>query len=211
MKKYIPKEIIFIVLLSIFLNILRLVLFDNKSFVWLFWNIFLAIIPFAISSLLLFYQDNNKLKNIYFLIFGFLWLIFIPNAPYLITDLIHIGVVKSVPVIYDAFLLFSMAWIGFYLCLYSIYHIDQILKKRYKKSVSEIAIFFIILFISFGIYLGRFLRFNSWDLFKDPISLLKTTHLTFLYPKDHTTYLYIVLFTIFIYIFYQSFKHIKEN
>lgn len=210
-KKYIPKEIVLVTILVILLNIFRIVLFGSHSFVWLFWNLFLAIVPFVISSFLLNRDSENKLSNISFFIFGFFWLLFIPNAPYLITDLIHIGVVRSVPVIYDAFLLFGMAWVGFYLGLYSIYHIDQILNKRYTKKFSKIVIFFIILFISFGIYLGRFLRFNSWDVFKEPVSLIKTTHITFVYPKDHTTYLYIALFAVFIYVFYMSFKYIKEK
>jgi uncharacterized membrane protein len=210
-KNYIPKEILLIIILSIFLNILRVVLFDSHSFVWLFWNLFLAIIPFVISSFLLNKDNKKRLSNATFFILGFFWLLFIPNAPYIVSDLIHIGVVRSVPVIYDAFLLFSIAYAGFYLGLHSIYHIDQILKRRYKKTISEIVIFLIILFISFGIYLGRFLRFNSWDIFKEPISLIKTTHITFLYPKDHTTYLYVALFVLFTYVFYLSFRYMKEK
>ncbi len=210
-KKYIPKEIVLIMLLALFLNTLRIVLFDSRSFVWLFWNLFLAVVPFVISSFLLIYDDKNRLTKTSFFFFGFFWLLFIPNAPYLVTDLIHIGVVRSVPVIYDSFLLFSVAWLGVYLGVYSINHIDQILKKRYTKKFSEVVIFFIILFISFGIYMGRFLRFNSWDIFREPLSLIKKTHITFVYPKDYNTYLYIALFAIFVYIFYRSFKYIKER
>lgn len=207
--KYIQKDLIFIIILAIVLNISRIILFGSSSFVWLFWNLFLAIVPFVISSYLLDKERMHSLSKWSFYLLGFLWLIFIPNAPYIITDLIHIGVVRSVPVLYDAFLLFGIAWVGLYLGLNSIYHIDQILANRYKDIIREVLIFFIILFISFGIYIGRFLRFNSWDIFKQPIFVFKTTHTTFLYPTDYKTYLYIALFTLFIYIFYKSFKYTK--
>lgn len=207
--KIFSKDILIVILIATILNILRIFIFGSYSFVWLFWNLFLAIIPFVISSMMLIYDKENRLKKGQLIFWGFLWILFIPNAPYIVTDLIHIGVVRSVPVIYDAFLLFSMAWLGLYLGFYSVFHINQIILKRFSNKKTEIFIFLITLFMSFGIYLGRFLRFNSWDVFKEPFNILKSTHLTFIKTEDGTSYLYIALFTFFIYSFYKAFRSQK--
>lgn len=207
MKKYFPRDIFIVLIIVALLNILRVLLFKSDSFVWLFWNIFLAIIPFVISSYLLWISGKEKRKKIIFYILAVLWLLFIPNAPYLITDLIHIGEIRAVPVVYDAFLLFGVAWIGVYLWLYSNIQIESIFAKKYSKKITEGIMFFIILLTSFGIYLGRFLRLNSWEIFSDSSYFLKVLHQKLLIKSDPNDYFYIILFTLFLYTFYKAFKY----
>jgi uncharacterized membrane protein len=212
LKKFIPKDIIIIALLAISLVVFRDIIFGSHSFDWLPWNIFLAFIPFAISSFLLWLDNQKKLDRAIFIIGIIFWLLFIPNTIYIVTDLIHVGVVRSVPVLYDAFVIFSSAWVGLYLGLYSIFHINQILKKRFSKNVTEILLLIMMLFISLGIYLGRFLRFNSWDVFGYPGPLFKTVFQTFFDRNNlKAELMYLVLFTIFTYLFYKAFKHTKGN
>lgn len=207
MKKYFPMDIFIVLIMVIILNILRLLLFKSDSFVWLFWNIFLAIIPFAISTYLLWASDKHKVNKIIFVILAILWLLFIPNAPYLITDLIHIGEVRAVPVIYDAFLLFGAGWVGIYLWLYSNTQIESLLLIKYTKRVTKIIMFFIIFLTSFGIYLGRFLRLNSWEIFSDSSYFLKILHQKLIVKGDLKEYLYIFLFTVFLYGLYFASKY----
>lgn len=193
--------------LAIILNIFRIVIFNKFSQVYLLWNIFLAFIPFLISSILLWSVNKNKLKNPLFIIGGILWLLFIPNAPYIITDLIHIGEVRAVPALYDSFLIFTSAWVGLLLGLYSIHHIEQILKKRYSQKVTYITLGVIMLFISFGIYLGRFLRFNSWDIFEKPLSFINGIGNIFSRSSNYKeALLYTLLFLFFIIMSYNSWR-----
>jgi len=206
-KIFIQKSIILLILLALILNILRVVLFGKLSFVYLLWNIFLAFIPFLISSILLYFSNKNKLNKTFFIIGGIFWLVFLPNAPYIVTDLIHIGVVRSVPVLYDSVLLFTSAWVGLLLGMSSMFHIEKILLSRYTKKVTAIIIIIITFLISIGMYLGRFFRFNSWDIFTNPLSFIGKILNTLSYSTYHIEALiYIPLFFTFIYISYLSWK-----
>jgi uncharacterized membrane protein len=211
-KLNIPKFIIPITIIAVVLNILRVILWDKISFIFILWNIFLALIPFIISSYLLIYSKKEKVNKI-ILILGFiLWLLFIPNAPYIITDFIHLGEARAVPLIFDILLLFSSSLIGLWLCLSSLFHIEQIIKNKYNPKLTSIIMGFIILLISFGIYLGRYLRFNSWDIFINHTSLIKNIWKIFSEPSMYTgVYLYTGLLFFFIFLFYKSYKYSIKN
>ncbi len=211
-KLNIPKFIIPITIIAIVLNIFRVILWDKISFIFILWNIFLAFVPFVISSYLLVYIKKGKINKFIF-IFGFiLWLLFIPNAPYIITDFIHLGSARVVPLIFDILLLFSSSLIGLWLCFSSLFHIEQIIKIKYNQKVTSIIIGIIILLISFGVYLGRYLRFNSWDFFTNHTSLIKNVWKIFVEPSAHTgVYLYTGLLFFFILLFYKSYKYSIKN
>jgi len=207
-KILIPKSLLVLIMLAITLNLLRIVLFGKLSFIYLLWNIFLAMIPFMISSTLLYYNNNDKLNNSLFIVGSIFWILFLPNAPYIVTDLIHIGVVRSVPVLYDSVLLFTSAWIGLLLGMHSLFHMEKILLSKYSKKVTSIIIVVVLLLSSFGIYLGRFLRFNSWDIFTNPLSFFNILLNTLYYSPYHIEALiYIVLFFSFTYVSYISWKY----
>ncbi|HAQ02317.1 hypothetical protein A2467_01770 [Candidatus Nomurabacteria bacterium RIFOXYC2_FULL_36_8] len=211
----IPKQIAILLALAIALNIVRIFLFHTTSSLYMFWNILLAFVPFFISSVLLLYTSNgsegqkgkDKITQPFFIVGFILWFLFLPNAPYVMTDFIHLGRMHVVPVMYDIFFFFSSAYVSLLLGLYSIQHIEKILLLRFTKRVVSIAIPVIILFASFGIYLGRFLRFNSWDLFTSHVPLLKAIWDVFTKSNDYiNVYSYTILFFFFIYISYISFK-----
>lgn len=211
-KILIPKSIVFLLILVFILTILRVILFGKYSLVYILWNILLAFIPFFISSMLLCLKEKGSLKNIIFIIFGIVWLLFLPNAPYIVTDLIHIGVVRAVPVLFDSILLFTSAYIGLMFGMHSIFHIEKILISKYSKKLTSIIVAMIILLTSFGMYLGRFFRFNSWDVFISPFSSSDKLLKTLSYSTYHIEALiYIPLFFIFIYIFYYSWKSSKKE
>jgi len=204
----IPKSVITLTILAVALNILRIIIWGKMSFVYILWNIFLAFIPFIISSLLLLFSNERKLKKIIFIFGIILWLIFIPNAPYLVTDFIHLGTTRSIPVIYDVFLLFSSASVGLILGFQSLFHIEQIIKMKYSTQITSLIMGFIIFIISFGIYLGRFLRFNSWDVFINHTSLIKNVWKIFSQSKTHIeVYLYTLLFFVFLALSYKAWKY----
>lgn len=208
----IPKSIIIIIVFSVLLNILRVIIWGKFSFVYILWNIFLAIIPFVISSLLLNISNQKKIHQITFIAVGIVWLLFLPNSPYIITDLIHIGEVRFAPDLFDSFLLFSSAWAGLLLGMHSISHIEQILINRYSQKIASIVIIKVMFLISFGVYLGRFLRFNSWDVFASPNYFLNGIKEIFTSKDDFKVAIaYTVLFFFFILMSYYSWKFSQKN
>jgi uncharacterized membrane protein len=215
MSKYkiiIPKNILILFAFSSALIILRMVLFGSFSLKYIFWNIFLAFIPFAISYILFSFSKENNINKIYFYIGIIFWFLFIPNAPYIVTDLIHIGEIRAVPVLYDSVLLFTSALIGLLLGAHSIYHIEQILKIKYSQKIVSFIIFTAIFFISFGIFIGRFLRFNSWDIFENPVLFIRAIGDVFT-NKDYSieAFFYTILFFLFISMFYLSWKSTQKT
>lgn len=196
--------------LAVFLNILRIILFGNNAFVYIFWNLFLAFVPFFISSILLLNTDKKNIIKPLFIIGFILWILFLPNAPYVVTDFIHLGRIRAVPVMYDMFLLFAAAYSSLLLGLYSISHMEKMLLLKFTKKITNILILIIILFTSFGVYLGRFLRFNSWDFFISHNSLVKSIWKIFTESNGYANVFgYTLLFFIFIYVSYLSFKSAK--
>lgn len=208
----IPKSIIYLFYLALVLNILRVFLFGNTAFLYILWNILLAFIPFFISSILLLRTNKENIIKPFFIIGFILWFIFLPNAPYVITDFIHLGRIHSVPVMYDIFLLFASAWVSLLMGLYSLLHMEKILLLRFTKKITDIIIVIIIFFTSFGVYLGRYFRFNSWDLFTSHRSLVSTIWDIFTQSNNYiNVYSYTILFFFFIYISYISFKNRDIN
>jgi uncharacterized membrane protein len=202
-----PKSILLIASLAIVLNILRIIIWGKNSFVYIPWNIFLAFIPFCISYVLFYLHQEKKLNTGVFIIGFLLWLLFIPNAPYIITDFIHLGEIRAVPIIFDTLLLFSSATVGLALCFQSLFHIEEIIRTKFSKTNTSLILGFIILLISFGVYLGRFLRFNSWDIFINHTTLIKNVWKIFSQSNSHIeVYLYTLLFFLFLTLFYRAWK-----
>jgi uncharacterized membrane protein len=210
-KKNIPKQITLLTLLVIVLVIIRIFIFNSFSLIYILWNIFLAIIPFIISLILLDRAKKEKLSKILLIIGSIIWILFLPNAPYLVTDLIHIGVVRAVPALYDSFLLFSSAWVGMLLLMHSLFHMEKIISMRYVKWKVEVIISVIILLTSFGVYIGRFLRFNSWDIFIDNSIISKNVWIILSQPTNNLeVFLYTALFFLFIFVSYVAWKNTKN-
>jgi uncharacterized membrane protein len=201
----IPKSVIYLTILAVVLNVLRVIIWGKISLIYILWNILLAFVPFFISFILLSLSKEKKLSKIIFIIGFILWMLFIPNAPYIVTDFIHLGEIRSVPMIYDVFLIFSSASVGLMLGFHSFFHIEQIIKTKYSPRVTSLIMGLIMIIISFGIYLGRFMRFNSWDVFVNHTSLIKNVWKIFSQSTANTeVFLYTGLFFFFLYLSYKA-------
>lgn len=208
----IPRQILILLALAIVLNILRIFIFKTTSSLYMLWNIFLAFIPFFISSILLLHTNKGNFTKPFFIIGFIFWFAFLPNAPYVVTDFIHLNRISIVPPMYDIFFFFSSAYVSLLVGLYSISHMEKILLLKFKQKITNIIIPIIILFASFGMYLGRFLRFNSWDLIFSHKFLISSTWNVFLRPHSVTNvYTYTILFFFFVYISYIAFKNTKNS
>jgi uncharacterized membrane protein len=211
MKSYqrisIPKYIVLLLALAIVLSVGRIALFDSFSFIYLLWNIFLALLPFVVSALLLSYEKEKRLPHVVFIVGGFIWLLLLPNAPYMITDLIHVTEGHTVHFFYDTVLLFTSAYVGLELFLHSLSDMERVIHMRYAQVWMRLVTAGIILVTSFGICLGRFFRFNSWDVIAHPIELFKNISIIFLSPYVHTqVYILLVAFFVFLMLAYTAWK-----
>lgn len=139
----------------------------GSTFIFLIWNLFLAWIPYwiAISLHRIYQWTNSKALSIGWMM---AWLAFFPNAPYIITDLLHLHQRPAVPFWYDLMLIVSFAWTGFLLGLLSLHEIRVFIKKMYSEKLSWYFTIAASVLCGFGIYLGRCLRWNSWDILTQP-------------------------------------------
>ena len=154
------------------------------TFIFLNWNLFLAWIPYLIALSL---PSLHRYFGSKIIIAGILltWLLFFPNAPYIITDLLHLKKRVFIPFWYDVMLLVSFGWTGLMLGFLSLYEVQLFLQKIINRSLAWIFSIGSIFLCSFGIYLGRFQRWNSWDIFTDPISLLTEAFTPLVHPMDY--------------------------
>ena len=137
----------------------------NFNFSWMSFNMALALIS-VILAWSAYYIKNKQLK-IFLLI---IWLMFIPNTIYIVTDILHLLQQASNISIFSRIILYLQYFIflsiGLLTYILSLYPIEKILKKHYKKQKENINILLITInfLIGFGIVLGRVHRLNSWDL-----------------------------------------------
>src|SRR3954452_5803592 len=146
----------------------RMAYTGTSGHVWLLWNLVLAWIPFVLALLL--YERARAGAPLGVLVpLGLLWLVFFPNAPYLVTDLKHIGGGGGrVPLLYDVLLLSAGAWTGLLLGLTSLFLVHCVVRRRLGARNAWALIVGVLALSSFGIYLGRVLRWNSWDVVANP-------------------------------------------
>ncbi len=200
-------------LLASSLLVLRIKLTHDFYLLFLVWNLILAFIPYVISSYLRHENYNNRWSKISFVGLFMIWLLFLPNAPYIITDLIHISNSSGSWRVFDALLIVSFAVLGTYLGILSIYDmsrsISKLFKYRWKKLLHKLPYVFVML-SAFGIYLGRELRYNSWDIIKNPLLLWNDCMDLIMAPQDHLeAWLFMLSMSLFLstsYYVYTSYK-----
>jgi uncharacterized membrane protein len=167
--------LVIISIVSVALMLLRVKLTHEIYLLFLIWNLFLAFLPYYFSSKL----KETIPGSIRFYIISFVWLLFLPNSFYLITDFVHLHYNSMAQFVYDAILLSFFTIAGFYAGYISMTHILFILNLKYSSKKSWLIIIFISYLSAFGVYLGRILRFNSWDIITKPFHLTTTIFDTF--------------------------------
>lgn len=156
---------------AIALCTLRIMKTDTPAYIFLIWNLFLAFIPWWISS---YFKSRQRLswKSLPLLV---LWLLFLPNAPYILTDLFHLKHRPPIPLWFDLVLILSFAFLGLLVCYRSLKDMIGLFRSYMRPGLVVALTYGIFWIMSFGLYLGRFLRFNSWDVI-NPISLGKACY-----------------------------------
>ncbi len=193
------------ILFCFILLAIRFQITQNLFYGFLVWNLFLAAIPYVITFYL-----NNKSRVKLELFIGFsIWLIFLPNAPYIVTDFVHLKL-SSYNIIYlDILMVFLFAINGlvfFYLSLIDMLKLIQPYFNKNAKSLITVSLLFLS---SFGVYLGRFLRYNSWELLSNPKLLFEDIWLMLRFPLEHkSVWSFTLCFGLFLALGYIITKHL---
>ncbi len=142
-------------------------------FQFLLWNLVLAWVPLLLAALA--YRIATRRSALARLIVvptAIVWLLFFPNAPYLVTDFVHLGQFRdNVPGWYDVMLIAWYAWTGLMLGVVSLRLMQEIVSRVAGSVAGWLLVAVVTAVGSVGIYIGRFLRWNSWDVFQAPLAL----------------------------------------
>jgi uncharacterized membrane protein len=150
----------------------RVLLSNQISFRFLPWNLFLAWLPYIFSLVMAAIHQVRPRWWWALVIPGGLWLLFLPNAFYIMTDFIHLTQRQSIPLWYDAGLLAITAWSGIFLAIVSLHTVQGIIKSYTGLLISWGFALVVIGLSGYGVYLGRFLRWNSWDVLSNPVGII---------------------------------------
>lgn len=202
-------------LVSVILLLGRFIFTDNLRYVFLLWNLVLAIVPMFLSWWLYERLKTESWFKWQQLLLTFLFIGFLPNAFYLITDFVHLHPTPEASLYFDVVMLSSFVFNGVVLGFVSIYLVHRQLLRRISGNNAMFLVGAVFLLASFAAYLGRFTRFNTWDIVLRPAGLLFDVSDRFVNPTQHTdTYLatatlFLVLFSTY-YVMYSGVRVIKR-
>lgn len=192
-------------LVSVVLYILGAVFNHGSGLYFLIWNLFLAWIPLGLAWLLVTYLRGHLWSSWRGLGLTLLWLIFLPNCFYLLSDFLHLYDNLDANVTYNIALLASFAFNGMLLGYLSLGLVHrQLLARKHGLSVSWRLIGLVLAVSSYAIYLGRYIRLNSWDIFTNFSAVLVSISDQIFHPERYvliigiTFSFFVLLMTIYI-------------
>jgi uncharacterized membrane protein len=189
----------------------RVLISHRSEYNLLVWNLFLAWLPYGFSMV------TAGLHRLYvkgwwlLLVPGLAWLVFFPNAPYLVTDLYHLEYRPPVPMWFDIGLISIYAFTGFFLAAASLRTMQSLVRAYLGRLVSWLFAFFAIGLGGLGIYLGRFVRVNSWDLLFHPFRIARELAAPVFNPLDNLRFFgFTLMFTAILLVFYLMFVSVNR-
>jgi uncharacterized membrane protein len=201
-------------LFAIGLLFVRILYTERTTYLFLVWNLFLAWIP-VVSAWLVTHTQKPPSASKLIWVPAFFWLLFFPNSPYILTDLGHLARLSEwviAPLGYDVVMLLTFTLNGLLLGFVSLFLMEKVwrqhMKLRYATGLSLLS----LLLAGFGMYLGRFLRWNSWDIFHRPGVLLNDLVMRFADPLSHPrTWGFTALYAGFLVVIYFIVKLWKDE
>lgn len=198
-----PEDWLFLSsLFSFALLLMRVLVTGETNYLFLLWNLMLAFAPFICTWYLLRTDPHKRWQvAVWFIV----WLLFLPNSFYLFTDLFHFREVRTAPGWFDLVMLLSFAWSGLQAGMLSLQKVESWLRSRGWLRRPAVFIFLVLFLCALGVYLGRYGRFNSWDIVTDPLSLANHLLELFFRPLDHgEPWSMIISYALFIWLIYQG-------
>lgn len=160
-------------------------LFAHSGAYWyLVWNLFLAWLPLLFAAWLVAILPARSWDSWLAIALTLLWLGFLPNSFYIITDFIHLAA-DTGNLLYQAAMIMSFALNGLALGFVSLYILHRQLLKRLANYQAAVVVALVLVLTSFAIYLGRDLRWNSWDALTNPAGILFDISDVLLHPFGH--------------------------
>jgi len=213
--------IIFLLLIgslaSVMLAKARMVYSGTNEYSNLIWNLILAWIPMIFSTFAYLVPRSKKWFWVISLFCTLIWLLFFPNAPYILTDFSHLSTSSAnAPLWFDVIMLIWFAWTGLLLGVFSLHLMQGMVTQLWGKFVGWVFTLLVVSLGSIGISLGRFFRWNSWDVLQEPLPILNDVLDWIRYPFSNLrvygfTLLYSLLF-LFVYLAFRAFSGtIKER
>lgn len=194
----------------------RVLAVGDYNYWFMTWNLFLAWLPLLFAWWLVVRLGHSRWISPGNLVITALWLGFLPNAFYIASDIVHLESQAQISLLYDVVMLVSFTFSGFILGYLSLFAVHMQLKKRLGRWPAHWLVAGTILLCSFAIYLGHYLRWNSWDVLINPAGLLFDVSEPFISPGAHpqvftTTAMFFVLLSSFYVAIYQLVKIAKAG
>ena len=188
----------------------RTVYTGGLTFAFLVWNLFLAFVPYFFSYSLVtrpaWIENRWKFAALFT---G--WLLFIPNSFYMLTDLFHLYDSTAVPRWYDLLLILCFAWNALLTGILSVRQMEKIIQARWQFRFEWLFVYPVMLLNATGIYIGRYLRFNSWDIVSNPFALLADMIQVLAHPLHFkNAWAMILCFSFFLSILYTTLKKLSK-
>jgi len=218
-------------LFSCLLTAARVVHTEHRHFIFLVWNLFLAYIPYFISTRLTRMDagrgetrletkvgrgpdGRGARRGLGWWTLALLWLLFIPNSFYIITDLYHLGDLyndRNMPQWFDLAMILSFVWNGLLLGVLSVRQMERLLLPKLTLMKELLFLYPVMWLNALGIYIGRYLRYNSWDIVTDPFRLLRDIATMVIHPLQHkNTWDMVLCFSILMTLIYLLMKRISK-
>jgi len=194
-------------LISLALFRLRTLMSGSDDYAFLVWNLFLAWIPLLMAYMASTFAGKKRRFILLAVVpAAILWLLFFPNAPYILTDLIHLRHPReNIPVWFDNLLINWFAWTGVVLGVLSLYLMHNLVRKALGRILGWVFVLSVSALCGVGIYIGRFLRWNSWDLIFHPIQRLNEFIAYALNPSLQSVIFISVFSSLFIFIYISTY------
>ncbi len=196
---------------SCLLVLARVAATGHATYLFLYWNLFLAFIPYFITRKMTQRIDWLEQRWKKWSLFA-LWLLFVPNSFYIITDIIHFPQFRTAPQWFDLLMLFSFAWNGIVCGVLSIRTVEELLRATRGRGFSMLVVFAVMWLNALGVYIGRYGRFNSWDVLTDPFDLAGSVLDLFLHPFDNgVAWGMTIIYAVFITLLYIMIRKMGEG
>ncbi|MEI9913816.1 MAG: DUF1361 domain-containing protein [Candidatus Saccharibacteria bacterium] len=155
-------------LVGVLLFIYIAIIGHSLDYSYLLWNLFLAWLPLALSTRLVYVLRDKLWSSWEAITLSFFWLLFLPNSFYMISDFIHLQTTPTTNDVYYAVTFTSIIYTAVVLGFISLYMVHIEFKRRFPKQIVYPIIAVILAICSAAIYIGRDLRWNSWDVLTNP-------------------------------------------
>jgi uncharacterized membrane protein len=211
LKTEIDRLLLLSVLFGTLLLAAKVVYTGSGRFISLEWNLFLAYIPYFISQWLSdrpFIYTNKWMFAVTFTA----WLLFIPNSFYILTDLFHLVESSTTPMWFDLLLILTFAWNGLVMGVLSVRQMEKIFQFFWGRKHELLFLYPVMLLNALGIYIGRYLRFNSWDIITNPFTLLVESFELITHPIGYkNVWAMVFSYSIFMTLIYLMMKKISKR